>query len=167
MAELHRRVQVAVWALAATGALFGWTIIPWLERGRERYSLWEVTTAEGMSGAGLLLYPVLILTMLLGVAAGAAGTRPTAVAACASGVVTNVLIAAFIADPGRRFETQAVAEHGQTIALGFTIVFLIVASTTPRARSGPLRRRPQLVDPSENWMDPSFGTIDKRYYGRR
>ncbi|TDC81583.1 hypothetical protein [Actinomadura sp. 7K507] len=172
--EFDRRMQCAVWGLAVTMALSGWSAAPWVVEDDESYVLWELGYVEELGLFGALLSSLMTVTLVLGVAASAAASRPVARAAWIAGLATALTTFAFMSD-GFGLKTGYGADYAPTIAGAFTVVFFVVSwsATDPRRSAKPskttkISRWPKWTDPSFGaWADRSFGTIDKRYFRDR
>ncbi|WP_131739778.1 hypothetical protein [Actinomadura roseirufa] len=151
--EFDRRVQSAVWGLAVTLGLFGWTTAPWLERNGKPHPLWDSPALAGTDVFGTVLSLSTMLTLVLGVAASAAASRQVAIAAVVSGAVDAVLIVMLIEAPGDDFKAGYGARYGLLLVVAYVVVFACVAWAA---------RRPPQNARTRQWMDRSFGTVDRR-----
>jgi hypothetical protein len=156
--EFNRRVQCAVWGLAVTMALTAWTIAPWVVHEDRSLPLWAVPGLSGLDYMGMALPVVMSVTLILGVAASAAASRPVAYSAATVGAVTFVLSAAFTDESAEAISLRYGVGGTRLMSCVFVVVFICIGRSA-RERRGKGR--------SAAWMDASFGTIDKRYFWRR
>lgn len=154
VAEFERRIRCAVWGMAVTMALTGWTMAPWIDVRGTTYVLWELALAPEVDGPGRWLPLLMMVTLLLGVAASAAATRVLSCVTWLVGCVTVISTFAFSFDPGEKYDLGYGAIYAVTLSVAFVVVFFCVW------RSAKHRPSPEKV---AKWMDPSFGTVDKRY----
>ncbi len=156
-AEFERRIRCAVWGMAVTMALTGWTMAPWIEVSGTPHVLWELAAVEVIDGPARALPALLMVTLLLGVAASAAATRGVACAAWLVGLVATVSTFAFSFDPGEKYDIGYGANYAVTLSAAYVVVFFCVWRSAKRKPS------PEKV---AEWMDPSFGTVGRQYRRR-
>ncbi|XRQ05761.1 hypothetical protein ACN3XK_55875 [Actinomadura welshii] len=168
--EFNRRIQCAVWGLAVTMALSGWSVVPWVVVDDRPYVLWEFAVMVRLGWLPALVPTVMSVTIVLGAAASAAASRPVARAAWVAGLVTALLCFCFVFDIGYEHEVGDGPYYASAIAVVFAVVFMLISRSAPHPP--PVAYLPRTVVPSQidrvsEWMDPSFGTIDKRYFRDR
>jgi len=155
VAEFERRIRCAVWGIAVTMGLTGWTMAPWVDVSDTSYVLWELAAVPEVDGLGRGLPLLMMVTLLLGVAASAAATRVLSCVTWLVGCVTAVSTFAFSfdPDPGDKYDLGYGAHYAVTLSLAYVVVFFCMW------RSAKGKPPPEKV---ARWMDPSFGTVDER-----